>query len=44
MSVLDMTLKILWWGSSNAGSLGNAEYLFIAIAPRFILVQSGNNW
>ena len=24
---------IWWWGFSNAGALGNAEYPFIAIAP-----------
>ena len=24
---------IWWWGSSNAGALGNAEYFFIGIAP-----------
>ena len=24
---------IWWWGSSNPGALGNAEYSFIAIAP-----------
>ena len=23
-----------WWSSSDAGALGNAEYFFIAIAPR----------
>ena len=23
-----------WWGSSNAGALGNAEYSFVATAPR----------
>ena len=33
-SVPDMTL---WWGSSNAWALGNAEYPFIAIAPRSTL-------
>ena len=32
--------KIWWLGSSNAGALGNAEYPFIAIAPRSILAQS----
>ena len=30
----DMTKKIWWWGFSNAGALGNAEYLFIAITPK----------
>ena len=29
-------------GSSNAGTLGNAGYPFIAIAPRFTLARSGN--
>ena len=33
MTVLDMKLRIWWWGSINAGALGNAEYSFIAIAP-----------
>ena len=28
-----MTQEIWWWGSSNAGALGNAEYPFIVIAP-----------
>ena len=27
---------------SNAGALWNAEYLFIAIAPRFTLAWSGS--
>ena len=30
--------------SSNAGALGNAEYSFIAIAPRFTLAWSGSIW
>ena len=34
--------KIWWWSSRNAGALGNAEYLFIAIAPRSTLAQSGS--
>ena len=29
---------------SNAGALGNAEYPFIAIAPRSTLAQSGSTW
>ena len=33
---------IWWWGSSNAGAVGNAEYPFIAIAPRFTLTQRGS--
>ena len=41
-SIWDMTLKIWWWGSSNAGALGNAEYLFIAITPRNTLGWSGS--
>ena len=28
---------IWWWDSCNAGALGNVEYPFIAIAPRFWL-------
>ena len=35
---------IWWWGSSNAGALGNAEYSFIAITPRSTLAQSGSTW
>ena len=35
---------IWWWGSSNAGALENADYPFVAIAPRFILARSGINW
>ena len=35
----------LWWcGSSNFGTLGNAEYSFITIAHRFILAPSGSTW
>ena len=33
---------IWWWGSTNAGVLGNAEYLFIAIAPRSTMAWSGS--
>ena len=32
---------IWWWGSSNTGDLGNAEYPFTAIAPRSTLYRSG---
>ena len=35
---------IWWWGSSNAGALGNVEYPFIGIAPRSTLTQSGSTW
>ena len=35
---------IWWWGSSNAGALGNVEYPFIAIAPRSTLAWSGSTW
>ena len=35
---------IWWWGSNNAGPLGNAEDPFIAIAPRSTLAQSGSTW
>ena len=44
MSVLDMTLKNLWWGSSDAGALGIAEYLIIAIALRPTLARAGSTW
>ena len=43
-SVLGMTLIIWWWGSSNAGALGNAKYPFIAIAPRSTRARSGSTW
>ena len=34
--------EIIWWqGSGSAGTLGNAEYPFIAIAPRSTLAWSG---
>ena len=37
--------QTVWWrGSSNAGALGNTEYLFIAIAPRSSLDRSGSPW
>ena len=35
---------IWWWDSSNAGDLGNAEHLLIAIAPRSTLARSGSTW
>ena len=35
---------IWWWGSSNAGALGNVEHLFIAIAPRSTLARNGSTW
>ena len=35
---------IWWWGSSNAGALGNTEYPFIAIARRSTLTRSGSTW
>ena len=37
MSVLDMTLNLMVWGS-------NLEYPFIAITPRFTLAQIGSTW
>ena len=43
ISVLDMTLKHLMWGSSP-GVLGNMEYPFIAITPRSTLTQSSSTW
>ena len=37
--------KTIWWsGSSKAGALGNAEYHFIAIAPRSTLSWNGSTW
>ena len=37
--------ETIWcWGSSNAGALRNAGYLFIAIAPRFTLALRGSTW
>ena len=44
MSVLDMTLNNLIVCSRNAGALGNVDYVFIAIAPRSTLAQSGSTW
>ena len=35
---------IRWRGFSNAGALGNVEYSFIAIAPKFTLIQIGCTW
>ena len=35
--------RIWWWGSSNAGALGNAKYSFIVIAPRSYLARSCSN-
>ena len=35
---------IWWWRSSNAGALGNAEYPFVAIAPRSTLARRGSTW
>ena len=35
---------IYWWGSSDAGALGNVMYLFIAITPRTTLARSGSTW
>ena len=35
---------IWWWGSIDARALGNAEHLFIAIAPRSTLAQNGSIW
>ena len=35
---------IWWWGASKAGALGNVDYLFIALAPRSTLIQSGSTY
>ena len=35
---------IWWWGSSNAGALGNVDYPFIAIVPRSTLTRNGSTW
>ena len=35
---------IWWYGSNNAGALGNAEYSFIAIDPWSTLARSGSTW
>ena len=32
------------WVSSNAGDLETAEYLFVAIAPKFTQAQSSGTW
>ena len=44
MSVLHMTLKYLIVISSNAGALGNAEFHFIAIAPRSTVPKNVSIW
>ena len=44
MIVPDMTLNKLMTKFSNAGVLGNADYLFIDIAHSSTLTQSGSNW
>ena len=33
-----------WWGFSDAGALGNAEYPFVAIAPWSTLTLNGSTW
>ena len=43
-SVLDMTLNNLMVRFQQCWALGNAEYPFIAIAPRSTLAQSGSTW
>ena len=35
---------VRWWGSSDAGALGNAENPFIAISPRSTLARRGSTW
>ena len=48
----DPTLRVSWiWhkaissqGFSNAGDLGNVEYPFISVVPRFTLTWSGSTW
>ena len=44
MSLLIWCKTIWWWGSSNAGVLGNTKYPFIVIAPRSTLALSGSTW
>ena len=34
----------IWWRGYNPGALGNMEYLFITIAPRFTLARRGSTW
>ena len=41
-SIKDMTLNCIWWKGSRLVPLGNVEYTFIAITPRFILIRSGS--
>ena len=43
-SVLDMTLNNLMVRLKWCRSFGNVEHLFIAIAPRSTLAQSGSTW
>ena len=44
MSVLIWQQTIWWWGSNNSWVLGNALYLFNAIARRSTLARSGSTW
>ena len=37
-------ITVWWWGSSDAGALGTAEYPFNAIAPGSTLARSGSTW
>ena len=39
-NVLIWHYTIWWWDTSNAGALGNVEYLFIAMAPRSTLARN----
>ena len=36
------TKKIWWWGSSNAGNLGNAKHPFFSFIPKSTLIRCGN--
>ena len=35
---------VWWWGSSNAGALGNAEYLFIGLVLWYNQAWCGSTW
>ena len=40
----DYNIKLSDGEGSSPGDLGNVEYLFITIAPRSTLAQSGYTW
>ena len=39
LNVLCMTLNCIWWCGASSEALGNVEYPFIVITPKFILLS-----